>query len=399
MKSIDRPAILGGDPAFTDPLPFNRPTLPPFSELADDFRDIIDTGLLTNGSRVAALEKRAAEICGRPVAAVSSCTSGLMLAYKLTGLSGKVIVPSFTFFATAHALFWNGLEPVFVDIDPGTWTVDPAKVEEAVTDEVSGIVAVDVFGNPAPREELSAVAARHGLKLVIDAAHSLGGQYRGRPIGSHADAEVFSLSPTKLAVAGEGGLVAGGAELIESVRCGRDYGNDGDYDCRFIGLSARMSEFHAALASASLDRLDGHVRAREQLAEAYWERLGEIPGLIRQATEPDSRPTNKDIPAFVDPRDFGLDRDGLRAALAAEGVPTRTYFDPPAHRQSAYSGLGTEALVLPVTERLSTNIICLPVFSHMKADEVERVCRAIHNIHTYADRVAAVATGPGAVTS
>ena len=220
--------------------------------------------------------------------------------------------------------------------------------------------------------------------------HSLGAEYQGRPVGSFGDAEIFSLSPTKLAVAGEGGLVAvEDPELADHLRIGRDYGNGGDYDCRFAGLNARMSEMHAIMALAGLEALSVNIAGRRRAARLYREGLQAVPGLTWQEVEDGSLSTFKDVAVIVEPEVFGASRDATRWALDAEGVPTRTYFDPPAHRQKAYKGIAETAGALPQTQRLSANILCLPIFSHIKDEQIEAVCDAIIKIHSHAAAIGA----------
>lgn len=380
----DKPAILGGTSIFSEPIAFNQPTLPTYDALRAEFAAVMAGGQLTNGVNVARFEAKAAELFGRPAVAVSCCTSGLILAAKMLGLTGQVIVPSFTFFATSHSLIWNGLEPLFVDIDPDSWNIDPQAVEAAINPKVSAILAVDVFGNPCHKNALLEICECHGLKLITDSAHGLGGAYKGRPIGSFGAAEVFSLSPTKVAVAGEGGLIgADSDELAGRLRIARDYGNSGDYDCRFVGLNARMPELSAIIGLASLGMLDANVRRRNELALAYRRNLDAVPGLTWQKIDPSSLCTYKDISVLIEPHAFGLGRDALASALAAEGIPTRKYYWPPAHRQSAYAGLISVSGDQAVTEQISANILSLPVFSHMTETEVERISQAVIRIHRY----------------
>ena len=377
----DRPAIIGGAPVFAEPLEFNRPTLPAYESLSDDIRSILESGQLTNGRYVARLERQAAAHFGRPAVALANCTSGLILAAKLLGLTGQVIVPSFTFFATCHALIWNGLEPLFVDIDRETWNIDPSAVAEAVNPGVSAVMAVDIFGNPSNKDALSEIADRHGLKLLTDAAHSLGAFYRGRPVGGFGDAEVFSLSPTKLVTGCEGGLVAVDDEaLAQELRIARDYGNPGDYNCRTVGLNARMTEINALIAAAGMDALADNVEARNRLARAYRQNLAGIPGLTWQRVAPEDKSTYKDISVLIEPGEFGVSRDTVREALAAENIPTRAYYDPPAHEQTAYKGKFSISGELAVTKEVSANILSLPVWSHMTEAEVDKVCAAITRI-------------------
>lgn len=377
----DKPAIVGGTPVFAEPLEFNRPTLPAYESLSGDIRSILESGQLTNGPYVSRLERQAEFYFGRPAVALANCTSGLILAAKLLGLTGQVIVPSFTFFATSHALIWNGLEPLFVDIDRDTWNIDPIAVAEAVNPGVSAVMAVDIFGNPSNKDALREIADRHGLKLLTDAAHSLGALYRGRAVGGFGDAEIFSLSPTKLVTGCEGGLVAVDDEAFaEELRIARDYGNPGDYNCRTVGLNARMTEINALIAAAGMDMLDDNVEARNRLAHAYRQNLSGLPGLTWQKVAPEDKCTYKDISVLIDPGEFGIERDALRDALAAENIPTRAYYDPPAHEQAAYKGKFSISGELAVTKEVSANILSLPVWSHMTEAEVDKVCAAITRI-------------------
>ena len=221
---------------------------------------------------------------------------GLLLTYHGLGLKGEVIVPSLTFMATVHSLLWVGAEPVFVDIDPHTWNIDPARVEAAVTEHTTAIVAVQNFGNPAPVAELEAIAHRHGLKLVFDAAHGFGSLYRDKPVGGFGDAEVFSLSPTKLLVAGEGGIVATDHDdLAEHIRVGREYGNPGNYGSDFPGLNARLPEFNAILGLRSLELLEENTLRRNRVAATFRDRLSLLSGLTFQRIHSQDRSSYKDL--------------------------------------------------------------------------------------------------------
>src|ERR1044071_2099150 len=204
-----RPALAGGSPVFENLLRVARPALPDFEALAPEMRDVLASGLLSKGRYLRAFEEALAEHLGvRHAVAVSSGTTGLMLTYQALGLKGEVVVPSFTFMATVSALVWAGVRPVFADSNQETSNLDPEAAEAVITDQTSAIVAVHNHGNPADVEGLRALAERHGLRLVFDAAHALGSLYEGAPVGPQGDANVFSLSFTKLLVAGEGGVVA-----------------------------------------------------------------------------------------------------------------------------------------------------------------------------------------------
>ena len=193
---------------------------------------------------------------------------------------GEVVMPSFTFLAAAAAIVWNNLRPVFVEVDPRTTNVVPQAIRSAITPRTVAIAACHNFGNPCDIPALEAVANEHGLPLVIDAAHGFGASVHGRPVGAGATAQVFSLSPTKLLVAGEGGIVATNCDcLAHFVRLGREYGNDGSYDALFPGVNGRMPELSAATALASLEILDEVSDRRNELAALYRKELGELPGI------------------------------------------------------------------------------------------------------------------------
>ncbi|MDP9427344.1 MAG: DegT/DnrJ/EryC1/StrS family aminotransferase [Actinomycetota bacterium] len=380
-----QPAALGGPPAFPDGLPFARPYTPPLERVTARLARSYERGILTNGPLVAELEERMAErLRVANVVAVSSCTSGLMLALRHLGGSGTVALPSFTFSASAHAPFWCGLEPTFAECRPDTFQVDVDDLRSRL-DGTEVIVATHVFGAPCPAEQLEALAIETGVALVFDAAHALGAQRQGRPVGSFGDAEVFSLSPTKLVVGGEGGLVATDRDdVAEAVQLGRDYGNPGDYDCRFPGLNARMSELHAAVALESLAMLDEHLERRHAAAERYCSGLAGIRGISTQVVDKGDVSTYKDFTITVD-AEFGVSRDATRAALAAEGVDTRCYFDPPAHAQQAYGHL--PAVTLPVTEAAASRVIALPMFARLPLEAIDAVVGALAAIGYYADQV------------
>lgn len=379
------PAALGGEPSFPRPLPFVRPQLPPADELLPQLREMLLDGRLTKGPCLETFEAAVAEHLGvKHAVAVSSCTIGLMLAYQSLQLRGEAIVPSFTFMATVSSLVWAGVKPVFVDIDPETATVDALAVERAITPRTTAIVAVHTFGNPAEIEQLESIAARHGVPLVFDAAHGFGALYRGQPVGAQGDVQVFSLSPTKLLVAGEGGIVATNRDdVAQSVRLGREYGNDGSYNSAFAGLNGRMGEFNALLGLHGLSLLEQVACRRNVLANLYRELLVELPGLTTARVNPGNRCSFKDMSIVVDPEQFGLDRDQLALALLAEGIDTRKYFDPPVHRHTAYANhaLGVS---LPATEWLAARSISLPIGTHLDESSVRKVCEAIGRIHRHA---------------
>ena len=383
----DLPAILGGTAAFDTQLPFARPTLEDQSRVEKLIEGSLSSGRLTDGPITRALEETAADRFGvANCVAVSSCTTGLLLVLQALGIGGRVGVPSFTFAATAHAIRWNGLEPQFLDCDPNTWCLTPETLEG----QISALVAVHVSGVPCDVQGLEESASKLGAPLVFDSAHGAGASVSTddglRPLGGFGLAEVFSLTPTKVLSGAEGGLVTtNDAALAEQIRVARNYGNPGDYDTRFPGLNARLSELHAALALVAFDHLEERVEHRNRVADRYRALLGGVPGVGFQQVRQGDRSSYKDFTILIG-HEFGCSRDHVVAALDAEGVATRQYYSPPVHRQQAYADLPSR--VLPVTEALGDQVISLPIWSHLPLGDVDRVADTIRRIQDHAELVA-----------
>jgi dTDP-4-amino-4,6-dideoxygalactose transaminase len=385
------PAILGGKPAFKQKINIVRPALPDFPKLSGDVEHILSSGMVTKGDYLAEFETAIAEHLNvKHAIGVSSCTTGLMLTYQALGLSGEVIVPSFTFMATVSSLVWCGLHPVFIDVDPETTNINPSLITEKLTKNTSAIVAVHNFGNPAEIIDLADFATKYQLKLVFDAAHGFGALYQGIPVGNQGDAQVFSLSPTKLLIAGEGGIVAtNNDDLARKIRMGREYGNSGNYDSAFAGMNARMPEFNAILGYQSLKMLEQAATSRNETAGLFTELLGKIPGLDFQKVNPGNRSSYKDFSITIDTDRFGLPRDQLMRALTAENIDTRKYYDPPVHLQTAYQKY-YDGLPLPQTDWLVASSLSLPIWTNMDNMVAMKICEAIEKIHENATAIQSI---------
>lgn len=384
---MDVPACLEGKPVFETPVPFARPTFEDLPRLRHRLETILESGVITDGANVRLLEERTAERFDVDhCVAVSSCTTGLMLVIQALAVRGTVLVPSFTFPATAHAARWNRLDVAFADCNPDSWCLGP--------DDVWGnpglVVGVHVSGVPCDVDGLTKAAGDLGIPLIFDAAHGSGSQVVSgkevRPLGGFGAAEVFSLTPTKVMSGAEGGLITTNDEaLAETLRIARNYGNPGDYDTRFPGLNARLSELHAALALFSLDRLEERIEHRNAIANRYRALLGEIPGLGFQQVPDGQRSSYKDFTVLVEPERFGCHREAVTAALGADGVSTRRYYSPPVHRQASYREGASPSL--PVTDHLAARVISLPIWSHMPLGTVDKVALAFRRIQEHADQV------------
>ena len=379
------PAIAGGRPMFEERLPIVSPEGLPGEEFLRDVRKILSSRQLTNATFVRQFEEAAEQYLGvSHCVAVSSCTAGLVLTLQALGLEGEVILPSFTFHASAHSLLWNGLKPVFADCDPQTFCIDSHAVKLQMSAKTAAILAVHLFGNPASIVELQTIASDASLPLVFDAAHAFGSDINDKRVGNFGVAEVFSFSPTKLLVAGEGGMISTrDAELARKLRAARNYGDGGNYDPESVGLNARMSEFHAALALRGLCSLDERIDRRNQVRLHYERRLRTIPGLSFQRIPPGNRSSCKDFGVLIDETVFGKSRDWLFDALEKENIQVRRYFFPPVHRQKLYREIWDKR-PLPVTESISESILNLPIYSTLSHENVEKICDAILRCHEFA---------------
>lgn len=375
-----RLAIDGGDPMFPQGVPFVRPPAPPLDEVVARLRPTYEQGAMTNGPLVRELEATVAERMGvAHVVAVSSCTTGLILALAglrhLGAIDGPVLMPSFTFSAGPHAVAWNDLPVTFAECDPLSFQLDLVDAH-ARLDGAGAIMATHVFGSPCRPEQVEALGADAGIPVLFDAAHGFGGLRAGRPLGGFGEVEVFSMTPTKPLVAGEGGLVCTNRDdLAEYLHLAREYGNPGDYDTRFIGLNGRLSEMHAAIALASISHIDEHLATRRRMAARYADAILDIPGVRVQAIDEGDESTFKDFTIAVDTLEYGADRDTLVAVLRAEGVDTRNYFDPPVHRQQSHATRSPSDL--PVTDAVSRTVVSLPLYPALTDDAIDGIVELI----------------------
>ena len=362
---------------------FMQPTLPPLDEVVSLYRDVYRGGMITNAQLVERLERALAErLQVSHCVAVSSCTSGLILLMKALGLRGEVILPSFTFFATGEAILWNGLTPVFADCQADTWNLDPVDVAHRLTPLTTAIVGVHMYGNPAEVRGLQTIAKDARVKLLFDSAHAMGSSYLGRPIGGFGDAEVFSLTPTKILVAGEGGIVStNDAALAYKLRAARNYGDLGAYNPVLCGLNARMSEFNAALALSGLPLVDDKIKRHNEIAAEYQRVLSGIPGVLFQTVRPRNLSTYKDFSIHLTSSICGWTAAEMCAELKRRGIPTKRYFYPPLHKQKIFSGLHTRFdRPLFVTECISDGVVSLPIYQSLTNAEIQSIGLAIRQI-------------------
>jgi dTDP-4-amino-4,6-dideoxygalactose transaminase len=372
-------AVFGGAPAFSDKLHVGRPAIGDRARFLDRLNDILDQCWLTNrGKYVVELEKRVAERVGvRNCVLVCNGTIGLELLIKALELQGEVIVPAFTFVATAHALQWQEITPVFADIDPDTHCLDPESVESLITPRTTGIIGVHVWGRPCAIEPLQQIADRRGLKLLFDAAHAFGCSHDGRMIGSFGRAEVFSFHATKLFNTFEGGaIVTDDDGLAEKLRLMQNFGFAGYDNVIYIGTNGKMSEVCAAMGLTNLEGLDARIERNRLNYLAYGRELGAIAGVRLCTMEREG--SNYQYVVVTVEDDAPLTRDELVEVLHAENVVARRYFFPGVHRMEPYRSYFPHAhLLLPVTETLCRKVMVLPTGPSVTEEDVARVCRLI----------------------
>lgn len=387
-------AIFGGDPAFSEPLHVGRPNIGDRARLMARLNEMLDRHWLTNnGPFVREFERRIADYVGvRHCVATCNATVALEIAARALDLSGEVIVPSFTFIATAHAFQWLGITPVFCDIAPGTHHIDPAAVERLITPRTTGIVGVHVWGQPCDIDALEAIARRHGLHLLFDAAHALACSYRGRLIGAFGDAEVFSFHATKAINAFEGGAVTtNDADLAGRLRLMRNFGFAGYDDVESIGTNGKMTEASAAMGLTSLESLDAIIAINRAHYDAYRHALDDLPGVQMLHYDEAERSNYQYIILEIDERRAGISRDLLVQVLRTEGVLARRYFYPGCHQMVPYRTNSPHGGAwLPETEKLARSVVSLPTGTSLSADDVKRVCQIIRLSITHHRAVAEV---------
>jgi len=356
-------AINGAPPAFAEPLHVGRPNIGDRATFLQKVNQILDNRWLTNnGPMVQEFEKRIAENLGvKHCVAMCNGTIALEIAIRALGLEGEVIVPSWTFIATAHALYWQGITPVFADIDPATHNLDPDAVRRMITPRTTGIIGVHLWGRAAPINELQAIADEHGLKLMFDAAHAFGSTYKGKTIGRFGSCEVLSFHATKAFNTMEGGaVVTNDDKLAEAMKLMRNFGFQGYDNVIHPGTNGKMIEVCAAMGLANLETLDKVIAVNRLNHTAYTKALANIQGISVLAYDPKERNSYHYVVIEVD-NSCAVSRDQIVTALHAENILARKYFWPGCHKMKPYSDLYPYAKsMLPNTIQVANRIIVLP---------------------------------------
>ena len=386
VAKISDLAICGAPPAFPEPLHVGRPNIGNRQDFLRRVESILDRRWFSNnGPMVQELEHRIAKYLDvKHCVAMCNGTIALEIAIRALELRGEVIIPSFTFVATAHALQWQEITPVFADIDPATYTLDPVSVERMITPHTSGILGVHVWGRPCAVEQLQEIADRHHLKVMYDAAHAFACSHRGRMIGNFGECEVLSFHATKFFNTFEGGaIVTNNDALAEKVRLMRNFGFKGADNVIYIGINGKMPEICAAMGLTGLDAIDDTISINRRNYQRYASHLSDICGL-RLVKHTDADRTNFQYIVVEVGDDFPIARDDLVRILHAENVLVRRYFYPGCHEMEPYQSFFPHAgLLLPHTMALCNRVVSFPTGTAVGEREVDRIGELLRFLATH----------------
>jgi dTDP-4-amino-4,6-dideoxygalactose transaminase len=376
-------AINGAPPAFDKPLHVGRPNVGDRAAFLQRVNQILDNEWLTNnGPMVQEFEQRIADHLGvKHCVAMCNGTIALEIAIRALKLEGEVIVPSWTFIATAHALYWQSITPVFADIDPTTHNLDPNAVRRMITPRTTGIIGVHLWGRAAPVDELQSIADEHGLKLMFDAAHAFGCSYKGQTIGRFGDCEVLSFHATKFFNTFEGGaVVTDDDDLAQAMRLMRNFGFSGYDNVIHPGTNGKMVEICAAMGLINLGNIDSVIEANRRNYHAYRDALADIPSVTLLAHDEAERNNFQYIVIEVNEKS-NASRDNIVTVLQAENILARKYFWPGCHKMMPYRDLFPHAgLMLGHTESTSARVVVLPNGASLAVDDISLICKVIRNI-------------------
>ncbi len=343
---------------------------------------VLKSGILRQGKVTEDFENRFARAVGaRFAVAVNSGTAALFLSYLVMLKPGdEVIVPDFTFAATASMATAAGLTPVFADVDPRTFNLDPADVERRITRRTRALVPVHLFGYPADIARLSALARRHRLRVIWDAAQAHGARFRGRDVGSFRDAACYSFYPSKNLTTGEGGMITtSDPSLASEFRLLRSHGEESRYFHIRIGFNFRMTDVAAALGRTQLAKLPAAVRARRRNAATLARGLQGLHGLVTPREAAGILPAFNLFTVQINPEKLGMSRDEFQNALAERGVESAVHYPIPLHRQPIFQGKGIDAR-FPVSTRLARTVLSLPVHPELSKKDLERIVLAVRAV-------------------
>jgi dTDP-4-amino-4,6-dideoxygalactose transaminase len=360
-----------------------RPALPPFEEYSNLVRTIWDNGQLTNnGPLHCQLETELAAYLGvKYISLFSSGTLALVTALKAMNITGEVIATPYSFVGTTHALAWNGIRPVFTDIEPGTCNLDPEKIEAAITPQTTAIMPVHVYGNPCNMDRIREIADANGLKVIYDACHTFNVRINNEPVLKSGDLSVISFHATKVFTTGEGGaIVSHDPEMKNRIDRMKNFGITDETHVSGPGINAKMNEMQAALGLLQLNHINGYINERKRIAAYYREKLAGIKGLRFMSDIPGVKHCYSYFPVFINEDEYGHSRDAVYDRLKHNDIFCRRYFYPLISRFPGYADLpSARPENLPVAEKNSREVICLPIYPGLPVDSLDKIIDLLEN--------------------
>jgi dTDP-4-amino-4,6-dideoxygalactose transaminase len=380
-KQLSDLSIFGGSPVFNEKLHVGRPNIGNRENLMERINNLLDRKWLTNnGPFVQEFEQRIADFVGvKHCIAMCNGTVALEIAIRASGLKGEIIVPSLTFVATAHALQWQEITPVFCDIDPASYNLNPLCIHKMITPRTTGIIGVHLWGRPCDIEKLIEISDSYNLKLLFDSAHAFGCSYKGRMIGSFGNAEVFSFHATKFFNTFEGGaVVTNDDELAKKIRLMKNFGFEGYDNVIYIGTNGKMSEVSAAMGLTNLENLDEFVAINHRNYKLYQSELKNIPGIKLIKYDKNEHCNYQYIVIEVDENVTHVSRDHLIDILHSENILARRYFYPGCHRMEPYCSYFPHShFLLPETVRVAECVLSLPTGTSIGEDEITHISQIL----------------------
>lgn len=366
----------------SSPVLVTRSSMPPFEEYMAEIAPLWESHWLTNmGEKHHQLEDDLREFLSvRSIALFVNGHSALECVLEAMGLRGKVITTPYSFASTTHALVRVGLEPVMADIREEDYTLDPDKIEGLIDDETCAIMPVHVYGNVCDVDAIEGIAARHGLKVIYDAAHAFGVRRDGVSVASFGDASMFSFHATKVFNTIEGGAVCFRDDaLLDLLNQWKNFGITSTESVEYVGGNAKMNEFSAAMGICNLRHFGEEIAKRKVVAERYWERLGGVRGVTISLPQKGVTPNYAYMPVVFEESQFGATRDEVFSALRAEGICPRKYFYPLISEYECYSGR-FDPTATPVAKHVSDRVLTLPMYADLPLDTVDRICDLVMSL-------------------
>jgi dTDP-4-amino-4,6-dideoxygalactose transaminase len=357
------------------------PLLPPLDEFIPYLEEIWSSKWITNNGQFhRQLEAALAEYLG--VKYVSLFTNGtlpLITALQAMNITGEVITTPYSFVATTHALWWNGIKPVFVDIDPNTCNLDPDKIEAAITEKTTAIMPVHCYGIPCDTKKIQAIADKYGLKVIYDAAHAFGVQVNGESVLKAGDMSTLSFHATKVFNTVEGGaLICHDAETKKQIDFLKNFGFNGETEVVAPGINSKMDEIRSAYGLLNLKQVDAAIEARHKVADYYRQALRQVRGVKVFEDTPGVRHNYSYFPILIDAEEYGMTRDELYFKMRDDNVLGRRYFYPLISTFDTYKNLESATPDnLPVATRIADEVICLPMYYGLTEEDLERVVGGI----------------------